>query len=101
MNNWFVSKKLTFDSWHYKGMQLLHEHTYNEETKDWEDNGRGKILVLVKDHEGGFNNNNIEMVFLTYDEAAKVKQEFDIFISGHNGGNDLKCVGTRATASKG
>lgn len=100
MNNWFVSKKLSFDTYEYKCMQLLHEFSFNEKTQEHEDNGRGKIVLSPKGKHDGFGNGSIEMVFLTYDEAAKIKQEFDDFIDSRSN-NSSKLTVDRAFASCG
>lgn len=84
MNNWFVSKKLSFETYEYISMQLLHEFSYNEQTEKTEDNGRGKIVLIPKDQKEGYGNNNLEMIFLTYEEAAAVKQEFDDYLNARD-----------------
>ena len=100
MNSWFVSKKLSFDPYKYMCMQLLHEFSFNETAQKHEDNGRGKIVLFPKDKHDGFGSSNLEMVFLTYEEAAGVKQEFDDYLDSRNNNNN-KTTLDRAFAGSG
>lgn len=91
MNNWFISDKLTFDVYEYGGMQLLHEYEYDHNIDKWEDTGKGKIVLLNRRSDGDIYHSEMSMVFPTYEEAGKVKKEFDDFIRGKQQERNLAC----------
>jgi len=100
MSNWFVSKKLTFNVYEYAAMQLLHEYSYDQETQEHVDNGRGKIILTPREGTEGFHNSTIDMTFLTYEEAAEVKEAFNDFITEKYSSKNTSFNGACASSSR-